>query len=779
MKKLSSLLLLCCLLGSVAAQTIDDQQCPNMGDSSSFSSVPHTPRVGLVLGGGGAKGAAHIGVLKYMEEIGIPISYVAGTSMGSIIGGLYALGYSPDELADLIAHMDWNFYMSNNIERENLSVEQRERKCTELLSIPFNFGDVRDQRQDLIGSLPSGAINSSNLLNLFNRLCIGYQNSMDFNDLPIPFACIATDLLSGDSVILNKGEFAKAIRSSMSIPGVFAPVEWNNRMLADGGMVNNFPADVCKEMGADIIIGVEIVSKPITDSDSLRSLPQQLMQYLTIATQGHNAENRKLCNIYVTPDVTGYNMLSFSTENIDTLVQRGYRQAKLHKAEFMALKTELEKYGPCKKTLQCPPAKKLMPGDKIKLRDINYKGVPTHESIRLLALNYIKPNVTLDIEELEKAANRLRGTGKYLYAHYKLIPAYPQDSMLRIPEELYDIEIELIPAKPHTLGLGFRFDSEESAEVLLHLGWNEQKAGGFKAFVDVDFAYNFGFSTLLSWSKKGSGELNFKYRYKKSAHRIINWGAMQSYWNNLFQLYYSNRAFNNLTIMAGLQQEFFIDADFRSWKGIISPDLTEINDSYKTLSLFTEINYDNMDDKYFANNGMDFNINAAIYKGNKDFFKKEAEPFAAARISWKTYIPINQSFTLVPQLSGRALFNYDNAIDHIWYCNVIGGAFDSRYLDQQLAFIGFNNVYSTSDLLAIARLDLRYQITSKDYISLIANAYTTTNGEEVETKNKNDNVLGVGVRLAHKSIFGPIWLDVAWNSLTNHFCGFLNAGFFF
>lgn len=200
---------------------------PVMGKATNEYTVdtlqPQRPKIGVALSGGGAKGAAHIGVLKYMQEIGIPVDYIAGTSIGSIIGGLYALGYTPEEMAYLIANMDWSFYMSNGVGRSYQSSTSREQNSQFLLSVPFGTGDFERRSLDILSTLPSGVINGASLINLFNRLSIGYNDSVDFNKLPIPFACVATDILTGDSVVLHSGNFAKAIRSSMAIPGVFAP----------------------------------------------------------------------------------------------------------------------------------------------------------------------------------------------------------------------------------------------------------------------------------------------------------------------------------------------------------------------------------------------------------------------------------------------------------------------------------------------------------------------------------------------------------------------------
>ena len=201
---------------------------------------PPRLKVGVVLGGGGAKGASHIGALKYIEEMGIPVDYVAGTSMGSIIGGFYALGYSPEELTQLISEMKWSEYIGNRIDRPMLSEEMRLRNSTMVMQVPFSLESLLDNRKNasFISQLPSAYVNNSSLVNLFNDLCIGYQEEMDFNDLPIPFACVATDMITGKEVVLRNGSISTAMRASMAIPGVFSPVTIGDKVLVDGGLVN-------------------------------------------------------------------------------------------------------------------------------------------------------------------------------------------------------------------------------------------------------------------------------------------------------------------------------------------------------------------------------------------------------------------------------------------------------------------------------------------------------------------------------------------------------------
>ena len=232
------------------------------------------PKVGLVLSGGGAKGAAHIGVLKYIEEAGIPIDYIAGTSMGSIVGGMYALGYSSEEILNVINSVDWNRLISNDVERKKISFQKKYEKSTQIVNVPFSFNDDDEdaQAKSFSSSLPKGLVSGDNLINLFNSLSVGYSDSLSFDDLPIPFICIATNMLNGEADILDKGVFSKSLRASMAIPVLFDPIKIGDTLYVDGGLVNNFPARQCRAMGADYVIGVSMSPGLEENADSLSSL---------------------------------------------------------------------------------------------------------------------------------------------------------------------------------------------------------------------------------------------------------------------------------------------------------------------------------------------------------------------------------------------------------------------------------------------------------------------------------------------------------------------------
>ena len=384
---------------------------------------PPRLKVGVVLGGGGAKGAAHIGVLKYIEEMDIPVDYVAGTSMGSIIGGLYALGYTPDELTQLIADMNWSEYIGNKIDRSMMTEEMRQRNSSMVLQVPFSHESLFDRNSNstFISQLPSAYVNNSSLVNLFNDLCVGYQEEMDFNDLPIPFGCVATDMITGEEVVLRSGSVPTAMRASMAIPGVFSPVTIGDKVLVDGGLVNNFPADVLKEMGADIIIGVEVTSTKDVTADDLKSLPQVFARLLITSTSAKRQENRNLCDVHIVPDISGFGMLSFTPEAIDTLVGRGYKRASEFRNQLLSIKKAVDASAghPVSKTLRAPHAKNLAT-DAVLIRSITINNVNNNDSRWLIRKGGLKVGTRYMQEDIEQVMKVYRGTGCFDEITYQL-----------------------------------------------------------------------------------------------------------------------------------------------------------------------------------------------------------------------------------------------------------------------------------------------------------------------------------------------------------------------
>lgn len=224
---------------------------------------PKRPCIGLVLGGGGARGAAHIGVLKVLERERIPVCAIAGTSVGSIVGSLYAVGYTPEQIEAIVAGIDWKDMFDDEPIRAKLPMRRKDEDYRYLLDFKLGYRDGRVL-------IPRGAIQGQKLLLLLRRLLLPAWNVTDFRDLPIPFACVGTDIGNGTGVIYGKGDLAAAVRASMSVPGAFAPIRLDDRLMVDGGIYNNVPVDVVRAMGADRVIVVD-VSSPLAPEAELGS----------------------------------------------------------------------------------------------------------------------------------------------------------------------------------------------------------------------------------------------------------------------------------------------------------------------------------------------------------------------------------------------------------------------------------------------------------------------------------------------------------------------------
>lgn len=290
------------------------------------------PKVAVVLSGGGAKGMAHIGALKVIEKAGIPVDYVVGTSMGAIVGGLYSIGYTPEQLDSLVNIQDWKFLLSDAPNPKDVLLDDRLQSERYVFSIPFTLraAKVRD----------AGIIKGTNLARLFSALTDAYPDSVNFNRLPIPFACVSENLVNGNEVVFHQGILATAMRSSMSIPGVFSPIYLNGMVLVDGGLVNNYPVDVARKMGADLVIGVDVQS-PLRTASELSSVKDIFGQIINLQGEKKYRENLRHTNVLIKVDVKDYSAASFEKEAIDTMIVRGERAARDNWDKLLALKAEM------------------------------------------------------------------------------------------------------------------------------------------------------------------------------------------------------------------------------------------------------------------------------------------------------------------------------------------------------------------------------------------------------------------------------------------------------
>ena len=727
-------------------------------------------KVGVVLGGGGAKGASHIGVLKYIEEMGIPVDYVAGTSMGSIIGGFYAMGYTPDELTELISGMDWSEYIGNKINRSMMSEEMRQRNSTLMLQVPFSDESLfdHDPNSKFISQLPSAYVNNSSLVNLFNDLCVGYQEEMDFNDLPIPFACVATDMITGKEVVLRSGSVPTAMRASMAIPGVFSPVTIDDKVLVDGGLVNNFPADVLREMGADIIIGVEVASTKDITANDLRSLPQVFLRLVTNSTSAKRMENREMCDVHIIPDISGYGTLSFTPEAINTLVGRGYQKASEYHDQLLSIKKAVDASAghPVSKTLRAPHAKNL-DKESVLIRAITFNNVNSREGNWLIRKGRLKIGKAYSEADIENAVKIYRGTGCFDEITYQIkeCDSIHQNNQL---SDAYDLNIDMKYAKPHVFGLGVRYDTEEGAALLLHVGLNEKKFKGSKLNANLKLSYNPKINLTYTYSQPSLANFNLSvdYRNEHFTWLIFDEKYNLHYWQNKVSGYISQFHLLNLSAAVGVSythytfdnfsmEDTFFDSIYFSQNSMFTP--------------FATLTYDNLDDAYFPKHGIFARFTCRYHFNTKGYRKKLLDLGYSFQAP---FTPYNGRVTIIPQLYGR----YVKYIDYVNMWNWYGGEIAGRHFEEQLPFIGLIGAAISTENASVIRCDLRYNLYGTHYLTAIYNSLV-----EWSANGISNHIKGAGIKYSYNSLLGPISLTAQWSngSTGNHYGAYFSFGYTF
>ena len=365
------------------------------------------PKIGVTLSGGGAKGFAHIGILKAIDSAGLKVDYITGTSMGSAVGGLYAAGYSADTIEAIARTLNWDLLFSNAPQISAISIEEKDEFNKYAVEIPFHHGKFR---------LGKGIIEGQELWLKFAELFQHVYNINDFHKLPIPFACIGTDLETGNAVVMNQGNIITCIRASMAIPAVFTPVKYEDKTLVDGGIVNNFPVLEAKKMGADIVIGVNL-NKGLEKAENLKTSLDILMQMAFFKDAAEFERNRQQCDIYITPDMQGNSAGSF--DNSDSIIDIGKKYGLLYYPIFKRLADSLNALYPPTQ----PFVKNRLPKTKsMSISKYTITGLDKTTEEFFFGLSGLHPGKTYSYKKGAESIRNIYGSRYYKSIKYDYIP---------------------------------------------------------------------------------------------------------------------------------------------------------------------------------------------------------------------------------------------------------------------------------------------------------------------------------------------------------------------
>ena len=747
------------------------------------------PTVALVLSGGGAKGAAHVGALKFLEQYDLPVDMVVGTSIGGLLGGCYAMGYSASYLDSLMRSIDWDVTMSDGVAREYMPYSKIRYKEKFALSFPFYYSakdyqnilenDVQYSargdghlhlsandgapekmvQQSLMSSLPSGFIFGQNVEYIISSVTAGYADSTDFFDFPIPFACVATDVVSGKAKIWHSGSINTALRSTMSIPGLFAPVRTGGMVLVDGGMRNNFPVDVARDMGADIVIGIDLsdARKDVTEIQNLADIVWQGIDMFAGDSFERNVRN---VDVRIKPVLTGFNMMSFTAEAIDSMMTVGYKAAEEKAEEIAAIRRWVGK-----ETFQ--PAKK--PAVDINMHPvqvgrIEVHGVDDREADYILSKLKIHPGDTLGRKEIEHTVASIYGRGAYDYVNYEVLGS----------EEPYRLRINCKKGPKHLLGVGFRLDTEELVSLLLNVGLNTNSLRGSSLDMTAKIGANPYLDLHYAYDQPKIPTLNARANLRWVDRNNFIMGANRyniAYLLTSQEVYLSNMEWSQYDIKAGFRNDYF------KIRHILASDI--VGDYDRSLlsmdypGLFVDATAETLDNGYFPHEGFSTHLRYDLVSRVLDGLE-HPDFFGIVSLDGRIAVPMGPRFSLIPQGMLRFLFGDDIPI---LYANVLGGDMAGRYVDQQIPFIGINSAAYRSNCLFMLRSDLRYELLPDNYLTATVNY--ARDFDDFDNFESGTDTFGFGLGYAYNSIVGPLKVNIHWSTLTRQVGLYFSLGYNF
>lgn len=702
------------------------------------------PKIGLVLSGGGAKGFAHVGVLKIIDELGIPIDYIAGTSMGSIIGGFYAIGYSAEDIEKMIKSQNWEDLLSDNISRKYVPIYEKQDFERYILSFPIKPKGIQ---------LPSGIVDGQNALNLFERLSIDYHEETDFKKLPIPFVCVGTDLETGEAVILDKGYLPLAMRASMAIPTFFSPVEIDGKLLADGGMINNFPVKEVVDMGADIIIGVDVQAGTKT-KEELKSLLDIVNQTVSLMALNAFKDNVKYCDIYIKPDINNYSVGSF--EEADSLIKKGDEIARTFvptlkrlKEKYNLKKNEIKKYElPCDST-------------EYYLKDVKVEGLKDVSNSLLLGKLNLDTAQNINLHDLQKGIDRIYGSGYFEQVNFQMKGKKEKTLLLKVKERT-----------TKRFNVGLHYDSDNNAAVLLNTTFRNKLRSGSRLSFDLKLSDNPRFKTTYTVDNGLKPGLNLSAEFNDSeVYAFENGEKVGSFDFNYIKFDANTHSIlrESYSVGLGAKLEYYkVKSEFSN------PDIISSAEDY-FFSYYAFLRIDSHDKAYYPKSGVSLYGEYKLVTNNGASLDGMERPASVAYLKFQKAISVSPAFTIYPKFYGRVVWG-KNIPD--FYVSYTGGMDQTDYLDIQIPFVGLERMEQASTNSFVFRGDFQYELFRNNYLIFKANFGKLVEGVD-DVLHSGEWIRGAGLTYSYGSLIGPIEISVMYSDRKDGISNYVNLGFWF
>ncbi len=725
--------------------------------------APHTDgekTIGLTLSGGGARGLAHIGVLHIIDSLGIRIDYITGTSMGSIVGGMYASGYSASEIEKFALEMDWESMFSRRVDLTYIHPVLKDKHQQYIIELPIEDRKIKT---------PTGAIEGQQLWNTLNEVFFHTFHIRDFRNLPIPFACVATNAENGEAVVMMEGDLVTAIRASMAIPSVFTTVERSGMKLIDGGVVNNFPTDVVRDMGADYIIGVN-VSQGLRPSEELIT-PIDIIYQMGFYSDARNfLRNRELTDLFIDIPLEGFTVASFGQAH--DIIEQGKEIARKNLTQFISL----SKRDPDNDQERIPGKQEAV----MLVDTILFLGLKEVRPEFVRNTIDISPGDTITARKISRAINRLYASNYFNRVHYHFEAS---DN-----EEAFIITID--------------FDERPIASV--------KGSVLYSAFSGIGIVAGLGANRLFHYNTKASASFLIGEQPAFYARIISFMDERRRHWLQFktqgkrltFPLYDDFQAVSeynqgivkhelSLSSMSGRNSYFSLKTSYLFQS--LSPNLitpTRIEGNNRSLKMGLGWNYNTLNRNVFPTLGQRFTVKSTYFFNQEpnipliridgrtatlEDLGIELGNFLQIQASGRSYVRLGGNLTQLIKLQFG--YNIGSSQGFINSFN-LGGTY--QILENQFTFIGLNEYEVISESLLATALGYQYHLGMGIYATGKLNAALYDFRFLEPEKISGDNfVFGGGLSLGYDSIIGPLELTFAYSPQARRLIGYINIGWTF
>ncbi|MCW5514910.1 patatin-like phospholipase family protein [Muriicola sp. Z0-33] len=727
------------------------------------------PKVGLVLSGGGAKGLAHIGALKVIEEAGVKIDYIGGTSMGAIIGALYASGYSASALDSIFKSTDLANLIQDNLPRSAKTFYEKEDSERYALTLPFN---------DFKISFPPAISGGQNIYNELVRLLYHVKDTEDFNKLPIPFFCIATDVEKGTEVLLDSGYLPEAILASGTFPSLFEPAEVDGQILIDGGVLNNYPIEEVRNLGADFIIGVD-VQHGLRDRESLLSATEILLQINNYRTVGDMKLKSRLTDIYIKPDMENYSVIDFDLKQ--KIMETGENAARdqIQALQALALRQSIKQ----------EPKPPIFQKDTIIVNRLVINGNNNYTR------GYVKGKLRFNLAEkvtfrkLQQGISNLAATGNFQTIRYELVSnGLGEDLIIKLREN---------PTKTF-IRIGAHYDDLYKSAAMINLTKKYALVSDDVASLDFILGDNVRYNFQYYVDKGSYWSFGINSRFNDFTDEI-GYGVIQSNFDvpqddniNSVNLDVSDFT-NQIYLQTVLNEEFAfslgVEHKFLKYS---TTTLNEVNNNTSLnisapgdiRTFFEKSNYfstygklilDTYNDKYFPSKGLYFNGDFHLYLLSSDFNDNFKE-FSIAKARMGMAFPIVGNLSLNVETEGGFKLGTSNVSS----LDFVLGGYGNNLINNFVPFLGYDFLAlpGNSYVKAYARLDLEF--APKNHLLFAAN-YSNVEDDLFRTGEwfTAPDYSGYGLGYGWESFFGPVQILYSWSPEVTQSNIFISVGYWF